>query len=419
MRPRALCLGIDLGTSGVRVAALDERGRACGMVAKSWPVGGALKPFTWLRLALDLIATLTRRLPHTPVEALAIDGTSGTVLLCAPDSGRPLSPVLAYNDQRAVKEAEQAAAAGLAPGPAGGAHGGIAKLLWLKAHYDIGPQARALPQSAWLTGAFLGRFRYCDEHNALKLGFDGAWPSAIGPLGLAGCLPEIVAPGTSLGLMTPALVRRLNLGHAPIIVAGTTDSSAALLALGSLPVGTGVSSLGSTLVLKLVSPRPVQAPDYGIYSHRWGDVWLAGGASNSGGGVLDHYFTRSELARLSAGIRPDAPTHLRYYPLIQAGERFPINDPGLKPRVTPRPASDTVFLQGLLEGLADIEARGYALLADHGAPPVKNVMTTGGGACNAAWRAIRERRLGVPVTNAPGSPAALGAARLACHGLPR
>lgn len=389
------------------------------MVAKSWPPGGALKPFTWLRLALDLMATLTRRLPHTPVEALAIDGTSGTVLLCAPDSGRPLTPALAYNDRRAMQEAERAAAAGLVPGPASGAHGGIAKLLWLKAHYDIGPRARALPQSAWLTGAFLGRFRYCDEHNALKLGFDGAWPSAVGPLGLAGYLPEIVAPGTPLGLMTPALTRRLNLSRPPFIVAGTTDSSAALLALGSLPLGTGVSSLGSTLALKLVSPRPVQAPEYGIYSHRWGNVWFAGGASNSGGVVLDHYFTRSELARLSAEITVDTPTHLHYYPLIQAGERFPINDPVLKPRVTPRPASDTVFLQGLLEGLAEIEARGYALLADHGAPPVKSVMTTGGGACNTAWRAIRERRLGVPVTNASGSPAALGAARLAYHGLHR
>ncbi len=417
MRPRALCLGIDLGTSGVRVAALDERGRACGVVAKSWPAGDALNPFAWLRLSLDLIATLTRRLPHTLIEALAIDGTSGTVLLCAPDSGRPLTPTLAYNDQRATHEAAQAAAAGLAPGPAHGAHGGIAKLLWLKTHYDIGPRARALPQSAWLTGAFLGRFRYCDEHNALKLGFDGAWAGAVGPLGLAGHLPEIVAPGTILGRLTPPLTRRLNLGHAPFIVAGTTDSIAALLALGPLPVGVGVSSLGSTLALKLVSPRPIQAPEHGIYSHRLGNVWLAGGASNSGGVVLNHYFTRSELARLSGDIAIDTPTHLRYYPLIHAGERFPINDPELKPRVTPRPASDTVFLQGLLEGLAEIEARGYALLAHHGAPLVKHVMTTGGGARNGAWRTIREQRLGVPVTNAFGSPTALGAARLACQGL--
>ncbi len=419
MRPKALFLGIDLGTSGLRVGALDERGRTWGLTAKSWPVGGALDPFTWLRLTLDLIATLVRRLPQAPIEAVAIDGTSGTVLLCAPDSGRPLTPALAYNDQRATHEAKEAAAAGLPLGPAAGAHGGVAKLLWLKHHYAVGPHAKALPQSAWLTAAFLGRFRYCDEHNALKLGFDGAWPRAMGPLGLANNLPEIVAPGTVLGLLTPTLTRRLHLSRAPFIVAGTTDSIAALLALGPLAAGTGVSSLGSTLALKLVSPRPIQAPEYGIYSHRLGNVWLAGGASNSGGCVLNHYFTRNELARLSAEIAVDTPTHLHYYPLLQAGERFPINDPALQPHVTPRPASDALFLQGLLEGLAEIEARGYALLAHHGAPPVKRIMTTGGGAHNLAWRAIRERCLDIPVTNAPGLPAALGAARLARQGLHR
>lgn len=50
-----------------------------------------------------------------------------------------------------------------------------------------------------------------------------------------------------------------------------------------------------------------------------------------------------------------------------------INDPNLQPRMQPRPADDALFLQGLLEGIATIEARMYALLADMGASPLRQV----------------------------------------------
>jgi len=414
--PKALFLGIDLGTSGVRVGALDENGRRYALVGRRWPVGHAMDPFAWLRLTLDLVCMLCRKAPGIPVEAIAVDGTSGTVLICAQSSGRPVTPVLPYNDARAVLEAQEVSASGVPAGPAFGAHGGIAKLLWLERHYPTTRQTRALPQSAWLTGALLGQFEYCDEHNAMKLGFDGAWHESLGRLGLRARLPEVVKPGTVLGYLKKPLVRRLKLPYAPLIISGTTDSIAALLALGPLAPGTGVTSLGSTLVLKLASPRPVVAPEYGIYSHKLDKVWLAGGASNSGGAVLAHYFDAPTLARLSTEIPVDRPTHLHYYPLIGRGERFPINDPLLAPRLAPRPADDRLFLQGLLEGLAEIEARGYALLAEYGAPRIKAVITTGGGAHNGAWRAIRERILAVPVTNVTAQSAALGAARLAQQG---
>ena len=46
---------------------------------------------------------------------------------------------------------------------------------------------------------------------------------------------------------------------------------------------------------------PVNDPDTGVYSHRIGDLWLAGGASNSGGAVLAHYFQPHELEALRRG----------------------------------------------------------------------------------------------------------------------
>lgn len=74
--------------------------------------------------------------------------------------------------------------------------------------------------------------------------------------------------------------------------------------------------------------------------------WLVGGASNTGGAVLRQLFTDSELQRLTARIDPSCPSGLDYYPLPSPGERFPVNNPTLQPRMTPRPDDDALFLQG-------------------------------------------------------------------------
>ncbi|MGH6928662.1 MAG: FGGY-family carbohydrate kinase, partial [Dongiaceae bacterium] len=155
-----------------------------------------------------------------------------------------------------------------------------------------------------------------------------------------------------------------------------------------------------------------------IYSHRLGDRWLAGGASNSGGAALLAHFTAEQMTTLMPRVSPDCPTGLDYYPLPSPGERFPIADPALQPRVSPRPPDDAVFFQGLLEGIAAIEARGYERLAALGASPLKRVITIGGGARNDAWTEIRARRLGVPVSVAEQTEAAFGTALLAHNGGP-
>ena len=122
------------------------------------------------------------------------------------------------------------------------------------------------------------------------------------------------------------------------------------------------------------------------------------------------------LAALSEKIDPDFASPLDYLPLPRSGERFPVNDPQLAPRLTPRPTDDAEFLHGLLESLARIEARGYGLLGELGATPVRRVETAGGGAHNPAWTSIRQRLLKVPVTRAAHTEAAYGAARLARDG---
>jgi sugar (pentulose or hexulose) kinase len=156
----------------------------------------------------------------------------------------------------------------------------------------------------------------------------------------------------------------------------------------------------------------IDAPEMGLYAHRIGGGWLLGGASNTGGGVLKRFFTEQELTALSEKIDPSVESSLDYYPLLKPGERFPVNDPTLAPRLDPRPADDATFLHGLLESIARIERQAYDIMASLGADYPETVITAGGGAKNEAWTAIRGRVLGVPIMAAKTPEAAVGVARL-------
>jgi len=169
--------------------------------------------------------------------------------------------------------------------------------------------------------------------------------------------------------------------------------------------------LGTTLALKHWSDQPIAAA--GISCQRLSGRWLVGGASNAGAGVLRRVYDDAQLVELSRQIDPTQPSGLQLRPLPAVGERFPVDDPTLQPVLEPRPVSDALYLQGLLEGLAAIEAAGWQRLQQLGAPPVRRVITLGGGARNPQWRAIRQRVLGVPVLNRPQLSAAGGMARLA------
>ena len=419
-----LYLGIDVGTSGCRSCVIDAaatiRAEACNPLPAPTRNAAAIEqdPDCWWTALTANLDQLHAQHALAAVAAIALDGTSAT-LLCCDAHGTPLGPALMYNDARASHEAQRIA--DIAP-PGCAAHGAsasLAKLLWLL-QTPAGRNARhVLHQADWLLGRLCGQFGNSDENNVLKLGYDilqRRWPDWLQALDVPlALLPRVVPAGHQIGTLAAHLGERWGLSSDTRILAGTTDSTASFMATGATP-GDAVTSLGSTLVLKVLSSQPLFAPEYGIYSHRLGDNWLVGGASNSGGAVLQAYFTAAEIERFAALINVDTPTGLDYYPLLAAGERFPINDPTLMPRLQPRPADDVLFYQGILEGIATIENRGYRKLADLGAPWPGQIITTGGGAANVPWRTIRSRLTGVPVTAATHQQAAFGAALLALKG---
>jgi D-ribulokinase len=412
-------LGIDVGTSGVRIAARDIDGslRAMASAPLQGPIldfGRVLQdPALWWQAMGEAFKALD--LAGLQVLALAVDGTSGTVLPVDAE-GRPVGMASMYND---VAEAESVQRIKAIAPPETAAHGAtspLARLMPMQAGAK-----RILHQADWLMGRFCGRFDVSDENNALKTGYDPVarkWPLWISDVGVeVAKLPEVVAAGTRVGIILPAVADALQLPRDVAVVAGTTDGCAGFLASGASEAGDGATSLGTTLTLKLLSATPVFAPHYGIYSHRIGDQWLAGGASNSGGVVLKQFFSAEEIVRLTALMDAKVATGLDYYPLPKPGERFPINDPNMQPKLSPRPPEDHVFLQGILEGIAEIEALGYRRLAELGASPLKSIRSAGGGAANEVWTALRLQRLKVPQLPSASEQAAMGTARLAWRGI--
>jgi sugar (pentulose or hexulose) kinase len=412
-------LGVDIGTSGVRIAAVGADGAVHAMSAAPMPapltVDGRIRQDSAVWWDAMLAAFSGLQWDGLRVRAIAVDGTSGTILAVAND-GAPLGLASMYNDP--CGKAELARIAAVAPRETA-ALGGTSPLARAMEFRDRG--SRVLHQADWIMGRLAGRHDVTDENNALKSGYDPVarqWPSWISEAGFDPALfPAAVPAGTRIGTVVPDIARRLGLPMDTAVVAGTTDGCAAFLASGASEPGDGVTSLGSTLTLKLLTLQPVFVPDFGIYSHRIGGQWLAGGASNSGGGALAKYFSVEDITRLTPLIDPSRPTGLDYYPLAKPGERFPVNDPAYAPRLDPRPADDRLFLQGMLEGIARIEAQAYAKLADLGASPLASIRTVGGGAANPAWSIIRHKALGVPARPPLSEHAAVGTALLAWRGI--
>lgn len=413
-------LGIDFGTSGARAIVLNTQGLACAELQTSLPPsyiqnGACLQnPMDWWQALDTLMRQLAQQIDLQQLDKLLIDGTSSTVLL-ADAAGSPLTPARMYNDNSAHAAAAQIVQYAAKTSPAQGISSSLAKALALL-HDSDQTAAHILHQTDWLLNRLCGRFGHTDYNNALKLGYDPRslrWEPWLSSLIDESLLPQVHAPATPIGKIAAKWAQTWACNPQLQILTGTTDSTASFLATGATENGDAVSALGSSLVLKILSPTPIFAPDLGIYSHKLGEQWLLGGASNSGGAVLAHYFSPQTLQNLSAKIDINQPCTLDYYPLLRPGERFPINDASYAPRLSPRPPDDVAFLYALLSGISRIEKLGYQSLVDLGAPALKRVFTTGGGANNPIWTQIRQRDLQCEVLPATMQQAAYGSALLA------
>lgn len=410
-----LFLGIDFGTSGARGIVINDSEEIISQVNYSFSnqnINDLAECWeNTLYLLLEKISIDIRK----KIEVISINGTSSTVLLCN-SQGIPIEKPILYNESRDITVLDDFKDIIPEHHLVNSSTSSLVKLLWWYKTQKINPNCYFLHQADWLEFLLHRKLGISDYHNALKLGYDVknlCYPDWLKALPIYSILPQVLPPGTPIKTVNNYMIKRFNFPKHCQVCTGTTDSIAAFLASGSKNPGEAVTSLGSTLVLKLLSNTYVEDISSGIYSHRLGNLWLTGGASNTGGAVLKHFFNDEELEELSKQININQKTNLDYYPLLKPGERFPVNDSKLAPKIEPIPNNKVAFLQGLLESMAKIEALGYEKLQAFGATPVTKIYTAGGGAKNKNWAKIRQDYLQVPVKISSQTEAAYGTALLA------
>ena len=393
---KQLWLGIDCATQSARGTLIDSAGAIHSRVNRDLaPVqrgdDGRLTqdPASWT-IAIDQIiseSVQSAEKSEAEVAAIAISATSGTFVI-TDLSGKPIAPAAMYNDGRAGNPLARAAAIVKEVG----------KGNYLFAHTPEYVVAHLCGKSLIEVAS--------DWSHALKTGVDltaEQWSegarSQEAELGIA--LPHLVAPGTLLGTTSQ---------HGIPIYAAMTDGCTAQISVGSSALGSAVTTLGTTMVIKIVSPKEVSGP--GFYSHLLPDNrWLSGGASNLGG--ISFAQRKDEIDLWNRKATEHGPATTVMYPLVGTGERFPISHKELKKISTTAPKSDVDEFRATLEGIAFAERLAYESLAKAGAPLTGELFTVGGGARSSLWNSIRATVLNRTISIVKESGSDIGAAMIA------
>ena len=426
----AAWLGLDLGTQSVRAMVFSDTGETLGVGShkltsrRDGPRHEQAPEEWWSAISAACRAALAALPAGLPIHGVAVDGTSGTILL-VDCGGRPLTPGLMYDDTRAVEETKRANEAGEAVWATLGynrmqASWGLPKMLWLLGqHRGLAAGTRLAHQTDFINRRLVGGEVATDTSNALKTGVDlinERWPREVfEALGVSSeILPAVVRAGTPLGEVSAEAAAQTGIPRGTPVIAGMTDGCAAQMGAGALSVGSWNSVLGTTLVLKGVTRDLIKDPAGVVYSHRSPDGnWLPGGASSAGAGAVSKHFAERDLEALGTQAAEREPASVITYPLHGRGERFPFIAPEAEGFTMGQPADEIDQYAALLQGVAFIERLCFDYLDMLGAPVSGPFLLTGGGAKSRYWCQLRADVLGSPVTLPENAEAALGMAILA------
>lgn len=419
-------LGFDFGTQGVRGIALSESGSVLGrsshpLTSRREGLRHEQQPEEWWQAFVRISRAVLSEAPKHSVEGLAIDGTSGSILLVN-NYGEALTAGLMYDDLRAVEEARQIDQSGCwSHRHRIQASWALPKLLWLlRERRGVAPGVRVAHQVDFINGQLAGCNVPTDSSNALKTGYDlerDSWPREIFlEQGLPEeILPDVVCPGTRIGSVCAGASAMTGIPQGTPIVAGMTDGCAAQIAAGALELGSWNSVLGTTLVLKGVSKEALLDPAGVIYSHRSPDGnWLPGAASSTGAGALTSRFANRDLDVLTRRAAERCqPSKLIAYPLIGRGERFPFVSTDAEGFVLGEPSNEIDLFAAVLEGVSYIERLCFEYFEMLGASTDGELTLTGGAVRNRYWCQLRADVLGRPVCLPEHGEPAFGMAVLA------
>lgn len=441
-RPPAL-LGIDLGTSSVKVVVLDLAGRMLAVAMASYPVenprpGWAeTDPVLWWRAVVAAVQEAVATSGAAPV-AIGLSGQMHGLVATGAD-GAPLRPAMLWSDARAVTQlaayrqlpdlVRARLRNPLTPGMAG------PMLAWLAKH-EQGTYASmrwALQPKDWvrarLTGAFLAEPSDASATLLYDI-FSDTWDTEI--VECLGLEAEMLAPllpfsGGLAGELLPDAARELGLDAGIPVAAGAGDTAAAALGSGLLDSSYAQLTIGTGAQIVTPAVRP-GSPSIGdldppthFYRAATDTGWYSMAAVLNGGSALDwaRNLLGASWAELyaAAATPPEADDPL-FLPHLN-GERTPYLDPAMRGAwIGLGPRHDrTRLLRAALEGVA-LAIRDAVECLRSADTPLTDLRLAGGGSTDLGWRQLLADVLGstlraVDVAAASGRGAALLGARAA------
>ena len=425
-------VGIDVGTSGVRSVAVSPAGEllaeANEKVRQDHRAPGGIHeqaPGEWWQAVCSvcqvIVKSLKEKSGEVELRGVAVTSTSGSLVL-ADAEGRVLRAAILYDDGRGVEIAEELNKQGgvqtLRLGPAFS----LVKAAWVRQQEpELWERTRHILHPAdWLSGKLTGEFGISDFTNALKLGYDPETSSWIGAVRAAGLaedrLPVVRRPAEQVGEVSSEAAAQTGLPVRTPVLAGATDGMASVIASGASRRGDANTTLGSSLVWKVLHDgKPM--PRGGIYYHLHpGGLWVPGAASNTGLGsvkIAGGAASLGEMDRLAANYFP---TSVVCYLLPGQGERFPFAHPQAESFVEGKPRDAGESYAAQLQSIGFVERWGYEILEECGVKTGDRVLSTGAAAKSPVLSQLRANILGRTVAQSRYPTAAFGAAILAATG---
>ena len=360
-------LGVDVGTSSVKLSLVDEAGAEIGAASAALgietphPYWSEQAPEDWWRAVVAAAGDLARRCDLAFVEGVGLSGQMhGAVLLDAADE--VIRPAILWNDGRSFAEAEELAAepwigemAGAPPLPGFTAP----KLMWVKRHE---PEAFARIRRILLPKDYVG-FKMHGRHVTDKSDAAGAlwldqaarsWSEALCAVSDTDrdWLPDCLEGTEIAGEVTAEAATALGLRPGIPVTAGGGDAATGAISVGAVRDGDCFLSLGTSGQLFRATSAYQPNPDEVVhaYAHCVPGTWFQMAAMLNGARPMSWFSGLCGapvpvlLAEAAAVESADAPIFLPYL----TGERTPHGDP---------------HLRGGFEGLADGMTRAHLMRA--------------------------------------------------------
>jgi len=432
-------VGIDLGTSSVKVVLVDAEQRTVASATRPLDVQrpralwSEQDPEAWWCATGEALDELAGRPDGlAAVRGIGLSGQMhGATLLDSRD--RVLRPAILWNDgrsgsaceelRRRLPAVERITGNAVMPGLT------APKLLWVAEHEPevFRHVARVLLPKDYLRLRLTGvhASEMSDASGTLWLDVARrAWSSeVIEASGLAlSVLPELYEGTQVTGVLKPEWARRWGMPEGVVVAGGAGDQAAGAAAAGVVAPGQALLALGTSGVLFVASERFSPNPDEAVHAFchclpaRWHQMSVILSAASSLAWVVALTGRRDEAALLSeveaSGAQYPPPIFLPYL----SGERTPHNDPhaqGVFFGLT-HDHGPAALGRAVLEGVAFALADGQSALEAAGSK-IDSLMVLGGGAQSPLWGRILATVLGRPLayTDAPDTGPAFGAARLA------